>query len=506
LKLKASNCILKIINMSLYKEQTLKFYNSLSGEKELFTPVHEGNVGMYVCGPTVYSNVHLGNVRTFMSFDVIFRYLIHLGYKTRYVRNITDVGHIVDDVDDGEDKIAKKARLEQLEPMEIVQKYTVDFHTILDKFNFLPPSIEPTATGHIIEQIEIVKGIINNGFGYEANGSVYFDVVKFNETHNYGKLSGRNIEDMLANTRDTDGQSDKRNAQDFALWKRAEPEHIMRWPSPWGLGFPGWHLECTAMSTKYLGETFDIHGGGMDLKFPHHECEIAQNEACTGHTPVNYWMHANMLTLNGKKMAKSTGNNILPGEIFTGDSPFLSKAFEPNVARFFMLQAHYRSVLDFSNDAILAAEKGFNRFMEGLELLKNLEPSSTSSLDLQTWRNSCYEAMNDDFNTPILIAQLFEGIRFINVVNDKRETLTAADIELLKTTLEAFLFDVLGIKNEKSSSNNTEKLSGVVELLIEMRNEARANKNWSLSDEIRDKLLALGIQLKDGKEGTGFIL
>lgn len=492
--------------MSLYKEQTLKIYNSLSGEKELFTPVHDGNVGMYVCGPTVYSNVHLGNVRTFMSFDVIFRYLLHLGYKTRYVRNITDVGHIVDDVDDGEDKIAKKARLEQLEPMEIVQKYTVDFHSILDTFNFLPPSIEPTATGHIIEQIEIVKNIIENGFGYESNGSVYFDVVKFNETHNYGKLSGRNIEDMLANTRDTDGQSDKRNSQDFALWKRAEPEHIMRWPSPWGIGFPGWHLECTAMSTKYLGETFDIHGGGMDLKFPHHECEIAQNEACTGHAPVNYWMHANMLTLNGKKMAKSTGNNILPGEIFTGDSPFLSKAFEPNVARFFMLQAHYRSVLDFSNDAILAAEKGFNRLMEGLELLKNLEASSTSSLDVNAWRTSCYEAMNDDFNTPILIAQLFEGIRFVNVVNDKRETLTASDIALLKSTLEGFLFDVLGIKNEKTSTNNTEKLSGVVELLIEMRNEARANKNWSLSDEIRDKLLALGIQLKDGKEGTGFIL
>jgi cysteinyl-tRNA synthetase len=492
--------------MSLYKEQTLKIYNSLSGEKELFTPVHDGNVGMYVCGPTVYSNVHLGNVRTFMSFDVIFRYLLHLGYKTRYVRNITDVGHIVDDVDDGEDKIAKKARLEQLEPMEIVQKYTVDFHSILDTFNFLPPSIEPTATGHIIEQIEIVKNIIENGFGYESNGSVYFDVVKFNETHNYGKLSGRNIEDMLANTRDTDGQSDKRNSQDFALWKRAEPEHIMRWPSPWGIGFPGWHLECTAMSTKYLGETFDIHGGGMDLKFPHHECEIAQNEACTGHAPVNYWMHANMLTLNGKKMAKSTGNNILPGEIFTGDSPFLSKAFEPNVARFFMLQAHYRSVLDFSNDAILAAEKGFNRLMEGLELLKNLEASSTSSLDVNAWRTSCYEAMNDDFNTPILIAQLFEGIRFVNVVNDKRETLTASDIALLKSTLEGFLFDVLGIKNEKTSTNNTEKLSGVVELLIEMRNEARANKNWGLSDEIRDKLLALGIQLKDGKEGTGFIL
>jgi len=492
--------------MSLFNNQSLKIYNSLSGEKEVFKPVHEGNVGMYVCGPTVYSNVHLGNVRTFMSFDVIFRYLVHLGYKTRYVRNITDVGHIVDDVDDGEDKIAKKARLEQLEPMEIVQKYTVDFHTILDKFNFLPPSIEPTATGHIIEQIEIVKGIIENGFGYEANGSVYFDVVKFNETHNYGKLSGRNIEDMLANTRDTDGQSDKRNAQDFALWKRAEPEHIMRWPSPWGVGFPGWHLECTAMSTKYLGETFDIHGGGMDLKFPHHECEIAQNEACTGHAPVNYWMHANMLTLNGKKMAKSTGNNILPGEIFTGDSPFLSKAFEQNVARFFMLQAHYRSVLDFSNDAILAAEKGFNRFMEGLDLLKNLEPSATSSLDIASWKTSCYDAMNDDFNTPILIAQLFEGIRFVNVVNDKRETLTAADIELLKTTLESFLFDVLGIKNEKSAENNSEKLNGVIEMLIEMRNDARANKNWALSDEIRDKLLALGIQLKDGKDGTGFTL
>lgn len=490
--------------MSLYKNQTLKIYNSLSGEKEVFTPVHEGNVGMYVCGPTVYSNVHLGNVRTFMSFDVIFRYLLHLGYKTRYVRNITDVGHIVDDVDDGEDKIAKKARLEQLEPMEIVQKYTVDFHSILSNFNFLPPSIEPTATGHIIEQIEIVKQIIENGYGYEANGSVYFDVVKFNETHNYGQLSGRNIEDMLSNTRDTDGQSDKRNSQDFALWKRAEPEHIMRWPSPWGIGFPGWHLECTAMSTKYLGETFDIHGGGMDLKFPHHECEIAQNEAATGHAPVNYWMHANMLTLNGKKMAKSTGNNILPGEIFTGDSPFLSKGFEPNVARFFMLQAHYRSVLDFSNDAILAAEKGFNRLMEGLDLLKEIETCSTSTLDISSWKNACYDAMNDDFNTPILIAQLFEGIRFVNLLNDKRETITETDLEILTSTLEHFTFDVLGIKNEKATGSNTEKLEGVVEMLIEMRNEARVNKNWSLSDEIRDKLLALGIQLKDGKDGTGF--
>ena len=490
--------------MPLYTENKLLIYNSLSGEKETFKPVHDGNVGMYVCGPTVYSNVHLGNVRTFMSFDVIFRYLLHLGYKTRYVRNITDVGHIVDDVDDGEDKIAKKARLEQLEPMEIVQRYTVDFHTILDKFNFLPPSIEPTATGHIIEQIEIVKQIITNGFGYESNGSVYFDVVKYNENNNYGILSGRNIEDMLANTRDTDGQSDKRNSQDFALWKKAEPEHIMRWPSPWGIGFPGWHLECTAMSTKYLGEKFDLHGGGMDLKFPHHECEIAQNEACSGHSPVNYWMHANMLTLNGKKMSKSTGNNILPGEIFTGNSPFLSKGFSPNVARFFMLQAHYRSVLDFSDDAILAAEKGFNRLMEGIDLLPQLESSATSSLDINSWKKSCYDAMNDDFNSPILIAQLFEGIRFINLLNDKRESISKDDLEVLKTTLTTFLFEVLGIKNEKESSNNSEKLNGVVEMLITMRNEARANKNWGLSDEIRDKLLLLGIQLKDGKEVTTF--
>ncbi len=490
--------------MQLYKHQNLKIYNSLTGEKENFTPIHEGNVGMYVCGPTVYSNVHLGNVRTFMSFDVIYRYLLHLGYKTRYVRNITDVGHIVDDVDDGEDKIAKKARLEQLEPMEIVQRYTVDFHTILDKYNFLPPSIEPTATGHIIEQIEIVKQIIEKGFGYEINGSVYFDVVKFNETHNYGKLSGRNIEDMLANTRDLDGQSDKKNPQDFALWKKAEPEHIMRWPSPWGIGFPGWHLECTAMSTKYLGETFDIHGGGMDLKFPHHECEIAQNEACTGHSPVNYWMHANMLTLNGKKMAKSTGNNILPSDIFTGDSPFLSKAFAPNVARFFMLQAHYRSILDFSNDAILAAEKGFNRLMEAMDLFKDIQPSDKSTLDINAWKQLCYDAMNDDFNTPILIAQLFEGIRFVNLLNDKRESLNADDLKTLKDTLEVFTFDVLGIKNEKASNNNTEKLDSVMEMLIQMREEARANKNWGLSDEIRDKLLLVGIQLKDNKEGTSY--
>lgn len=492
--------------MQLYKNNTLKIYNSLSGEKQVFISVHEGNIGMYVCGPTVYSNVHLGNVRTFMSFDMIFRYFLHLGYKVRYVRNITDVGHIVDDVDDGEDKIAKKARVEQLEPMEIVQRYTVDFHDVLNHFNFLPPSIEPTATGHIIEQIEIVKQIIDKGFAYEKNGSVYFDVVKFNETHDYGKLSGRNIEDMIANTRDLDGQSDKKNAQDFALWKKAEPEHIMRWPSPWGIGFPGWHLECTAMSTKYLGETFDIHGGGMDLKFPHHECEIAQNEACTGHSPVNYWMHANMLTLNGKKMSKSTGNNILPHEIYSGGSPFLSKPFSPNVARFFMMQAHYRSILDFSNEGIVAAEKGFIRLMEGIELLPTLNSSNTSTLDITAWKQSCYDAMNDDFNTPILIANLFEGIKFIHLVKEGKANLTADDCKLLSDTLRNFTFDVIGIKDEKATAQDTEKLEGVMAMLIDMRLEARANKNFALSDQIRDQLLALGIQLKDGKDGTTFTI
>jgi cysteinyl-tRNA synthetase len=490
--------------MEIYKTNSLKIYNTLSGEKELFKPVHEGNVGMYVCGPTVYSNVHLGNVRTFMSFDMIFRYLLYLGYKVRYVRNITDVGHIVDDVDDGEDKIAKKARMEQLEPMEIVQRYTVDFHEVLNQYNFLSPSIEPTATGHIIEQIEIVSKIIEKGFAYEKNGSVYFDIVKFNKNNHYGKLSGRNIDEMLANTRDTDGQSDKKNPQDFALWKKAEPEHIMRWPSPWGVGFPGWHLECTAMSTKYLGETFDIHGGGMDLKFPHHECEIAQNEACTGHSPVNFWMHANMLTLNGKKMSKSTGNNILPNEIYTGGSPFLSKTFSPNVARFFMMQAHYRSILDFTNDGIVAAEKGFNRLIEGIDLLKDLKPNSSSSLAINSWKENCYDAMNDDFNTPILIANLFEGIKYVNLVNDGKETLTAEDIKILSTTLNSFTFDIIGIKKEKENINNSDKLEGVVELLINMRLEARANKNFALSDQIRDQLLALGINLKDGKEGTSF--
>lgn len=491
----------------MYASQNLKIYNTLSGAKENFKPIVDGKVGMYVCGPTVYSNVHLGNCRTFLSFDLIFRYLKHLGYQVRYVRNITDVGHLVDDVDEGEDKIAKMARVEKLEPMEIVQRYTVDFHKILNQFNFLPPSIEPTATGHIIEQIQIIEKIIENGFGYEANGSVYFDVNKFNTQFEYGKLSGRNLEDMISNTRDLDGQSDKRSPQDFALWKKAEPEHIMRWPSPWSDGFPGWHLECTAMSTKYLGDKFDIHGGGMDLKFPHHECEIAQNEACTGHAPVNYWMHANMLTMNGKKMSKSTGNNILPNELFTGDTPLLSKAFDPSVVRFFMLQAHYRSILDFSDEALLAAEKGFNRLTEGMQLLSKLATSKTSTVDVLSWKQTCYDAMNDDFNSPILIASLFEGVRLIHLIENKKETISETDLTILKDTFHSFFVEVLGLQTAQvSQGSNMQQLNGAVNLLIQLRNEARANKNFALSDQIRDQLAALNIQLKDGKEGTTFSL
>ena len=492
--------------MALYQDQQIRLYNSLSGEKEIFEPIHEGKVGMYVCGPTVYNFVHLGNCRTFISFDLIYRYLKHLGYQVRYVRNITDVGHIVDDADEGEDKIAKKARIEQIEPMEVVQKYTINFHNILKQFNNIPPSIEPTATGHIIEQIEIIQEIIRNGYGYEVNGSVYFDVEKYNQSHDYGILSGRKIEDMISNTRELDGQSDKHNPLDFALWKNAEPQHIMRWPSPWGEGFPGWHLECTAMSTKYLGNHFDIHGGGMDLKFPHHECEIAQNEACTGNSPVNYWMHANMLTLNGKKMAKSTGNNILPEELFTGENDILSKAFSPSVARFFILQAHYRSILDFSDDAILASEKGFHRLMEAFESIHTIETAQTSTIDIAAWKQSCYDAMNDDFNSPILIAHLFEGVRIINILKDGKESISREDLSVLENTMKAFIFDVLGLENANLEKANNGKLENVVQMLIDMRNEARANKDFALSDQIRDRLAALDIQIKDGKEGTTFSL
>ena len=491
--------------MALYKEQGLKIYNSMSGEKELFTPITEGNVGMYVCGPTVYSNVHLGNCRTFISFDLVFRYLKHLGYKIRYVRNITDAGHLENDAETGEDRIAKKARLEHIEPMEVVQRYTIDFHNILQKFNNLPPSIEPTATGHIVEQIETIKKIIEKGLAYEVNGSVYFDVFKFNKDHHYGKLSGRAIEDMIANTRELQAQSDKKNPQDFALWKKAEPQHIMRWPSPWSDGFPGWHLECTVMSSKYLGDEFDIHGGGMDLKFPHHECEIAQGEAATGKNPVHYWMHANMLTLNGKKMAKSTGNNILPEEIFTGKNESLSKAFSPSVARFFMLQAQYRSILDFSNDALLASEKGFNRLMDSFRSIDQLQTSSTSTFSVAEWKQRCYDAMNDDFNSPVLIATLFEAVKFINSVKEGEGKINDQDLEFLKASMQAFIFDVLGLLDVAvANENNSEKLSGTVDLLIKLRAEARNNKDFATSDQIRDQLLELGIQLKDGKEGTTF--
>ena len=482
--------------------QKLLIYNTLSNKKEVFQPLKEGYVGMYVCGPTVYSNVHLGNVRTFMSFDMIYRYFLHLGYKVRYVRNITDAGHLTDD--NSEDKISTKARLEQLEPMEIVQKYTIDFHEILKKFNNLPPSIEPTATGHILEQIEAIETILRNGLAYEINGSVYFDVLKYNETENYGILSKRKIEEAIENTRILDGQSDKKNPQDFALWKKAEPEHIQRWDSPWGVGFPGWHLECTVMSTKYLGEEFDIHGGGMDLKFPHHECEIAQAQACNHMAPVKYWMHTNMLTMNGKKMSKSTGNNIVPDEIFTGDNEHLSKAYSASVARFFMMQAHYRSILDFSDTAIAASEKGYTRLMDAVGLLENLESSDKSSLQVEQWKQNCYDAMNDDFNTPVLIAHLFDAVKWINLINDGKETLTKEDLDILKFTINDFVFEILGLENISENNVDSDKLNGVIEILIQLRKEARDNKDWALSDKIRDELITLGIQLKDGKEGTTF--
>ncbi|MEM1339964.1 MAG: cysteine--tRNA ligase [Bacteroidota bacterium] len=490
--------------MQLYTQQQLKVTNSLSGTKEVFTPIKAGYVGMYVCGPTVYSNVHLGNCRTFMSFDMIFRYLRHLGYKVRYVRNITDAGHLENDADDGEDKIAKKAKLEQLEPMEVVQRYTVDFHETLQKLNLLPPSIEPTATGHIIEQIEIIQQILAKGYAYERNGSVYFDVVKFNASHDYGKLSGRKLEDMIANTRELAAQQEKDNPQDFALWKKAEPQHIMRWPSPWGDGFPGWHLECTAMSTKYLGEQFDIHGGGMDLKFPHHECEIAQAEACNNRSPVNYWLHANMLTLNGKKMSKSTGNNLYPSEIFSGENDILSKSYSPAVVRFFMMQAHYTSILDLSDAALLASEKGYHKLMEGLRSLANITPSGTSDFDVKHWKKKCYEAMNDDFNTPILIANVFEAVRQINLIKDRKAEINATDLTDLQDSLNVFIFEVLGLMAPEGNDTTSETLDGVLHLLIDLRNKARANKDFATSDTIRDELKALGIQLKDGKEGTTF--
>lgn len=485
----------------------LKIYNSLTAEKEIFKPILEGNVGMYVCGPTVYSNVHLGNVRTFLSFDFIYRTLMHLGYKVRYVRNITDAGHLTDDGNVENDRFVKQTRLEKLEPMEIVQKYTVDFHKVLDMFNLLPPNIEPTATGHIVEQIELTQKLIERGFAYESNGSVYFDVLEYNKRGlNYGELSKRNIEELFANTRDLDGQGEKKNPQDFALWKKASPAHIMRWNSPWGEGFPGWHLECTAMSTKYLGEKFDIHGGGMDLKFPHHECEIAQGKACNDIAPVNYWMHANMLTMNSQRMSKSTGNYILPMQLVTGENDFFEKPFHPSIVRFCFLQAHYRSVLDISNDAMIASEKGFIRLMEAVKVLNSITPNDEkeSDFNLEEWKNKAYDALTDDFNSPVLIAHIFEAVKFIFALNDAKETISTKDLQDLKSTLNAFIFDVLGL--QAIEENNNEKLDQTLQVLIELRNQARKSKNFELSDQIRDKLLAEGIELKDGRDGTTYVL
>ena len=488
-------------------ERELVVYNSLSGKKEPFVPLLQDHVGMYVCGPTVYSNVHLGNCRTFISFDLIFRYLQHIGYKVRYVRNITDAGHLENDADEGEDRIAKKARLESIEPMEVVQRYTVDFRETMAKFNALPPSIEPTATGHIVEQIELIKQILEQGYAYEVNGSVYFDVLRFNKDIPYGKLSGRNIEELIHNSRALDGQSDKRNPQDFALWKKAEPQHIMRWPSPWSDGFPGWHLECTAMSTKYLGTQFDIHGGGMDLKFPHHECEIAQAESVYKKSPVNYWLHANMLTLNGKKMAKSTGNNILPNEMFSGENEIFHKSFSPMVARFFMLQAHYRSIVDLSETALVASEKGFYRLVEGIQKIEQLEISeSTSEFDLKSWQNKCYAAMNDDFNSPVLIAHLFDAVKFINAVDNGLQTVNSTDRDQLLKLMHGFFNDVLGLltpeMNEKRQESS--QLEGSLQLLMELRDKARANKDFETSDLIRDGLQKIKIQINDTAAGTTF--
>jgi cysteinyl-tRNA synthetase len=494
--------------MNYYEKYPLHLTNSLSGKKEPFTPVNAGHVGMYVCGPTVYSDVHLGNVRTFLSFDVVFRFLLHLGYKVRYVRNITDVGHLENDDDEGEDKIAKKARLEKLEPMEVVKHYTDDFHEVLRQFNLLPPSIEPSATGHIVEQIEITKKLIAQGLAYVVNGSVYFDVLKYNEHHNYGVLSGRVVEELMESGRKLDSQDEKKNKVDFALWKKASPSHIMRWPSPWSIGFPGWHIECTVMSTKYLGETFDIHGGGIDLKFPHHECEIAQSVGATGKPPVKYWIHSNMLTVNGQKMSKSLGNSFLPRELFSGTHSLLDKGYGPMTVRFFMLQSHYSSTLDFSNEALQAAEKGFRKLSNALVLIKKLvHPGGSikhTALDdaLLKLVDELYKNMCDDFNTAKTLAVLFE--MSARIYDFKSGNTSLGDVngntfERFKEGYITFMEDVLGLKSEEE--HNQELLNGVIQVLIDLRKKAREDKNYKLSDKIRDDLKAMGVQLMDGKQG-----
>ena len=483
-------------------EHQLTIYNTLSRKKEQFIPLHAPHVGMYVCGPTVYGDAHLGHARPAITFDILFRYLTHLGYKVRYVRNITDVGHLEHDADEGEDKVAKKARLEQLEPMEVVQYYVNRYHKSMEALNVLPPSIEPHASGHIIEQIELVKEILNNGYAYESEGSVYFDVAKYNKDHHYGKWSGRNLDDVLNTTRELDGQSEKRNPADFALWKCAQPEHIMRWPSPWSNGFPGWHCECTAMGRKYLGEHFDIHGGGMDLVFPHHECEIAQSVASQGDDMVHYWMHNNMITVNGTKMGKSLGNFITLDEFFNGSHAMLTQAYSPMTIRFFILQAHYRSTVDFSNEALQASEKGLQRLLEAVDGLDRIKTSAASDVEVQSIRTKCHEAMNDDLNSPIVISHLFEAARIVNNVLAGNNKLSEADLKELKDTFHLFLFDILGLKEETGSSDGREAAYGkVVDMLLEQRMQAKANKDWAMSDKIRNELTALGFEIKDTKDG-----
>ncbi len=475
--------------------------------KELFKPLNPDRVGMYVCGPTVYGDGHLGHARPAITFDVLFRYLRHLGYKVRYVRNITDVGHLEHDADEGEDKIAKKARLEQLEPMEVVQYYLTRYHKAMDELNVVPPSIEPHASGHIIEQIEYIKKILESGYAYESNGSVYFDVPKYNRDHNYGKLSGRNIDELLSATRALDGQEEKHNPADFALWKKASPEHIMHWPSPWSEGFPGWHLECSTMGEKYLGEQFDIHGGGMDLKFPHHECEIAQSVAHNGHDTVRYWMHNNMITINGQKMGKSLGNFITLQEFFTGNHKLLSQAYSPMTIRFFILQAHYRGTVDFSNEALQASEKALQRMLEGYKRAGDLKASDTSTVNVKQIAEKCYEALDDDLNTPMVIAALFEAVAMVNRINDGTDKATAEDIEALKNVFRTFLGDILGVRLDGAAATSgaeegaLKPFEDAVDLLLGIRAEAKAKKDWATSDLIRNRMSEIGFDVKDTKSG-----
>ena len=489
------------------REHNLTIYNSLTRNKELFRPLHPERVGMYVCGPTVYGDGHLGHARPAITFDVLYRYLQHLGYKVRYVRNITDVGHLENDADSGEDKIAKKARLEQLEPMEVVQYYLNRYHKAMERLNVLSPSIEPHASGHIIEQIAYVQRILDAGYAYVSEGSVYFDVPKYNADHHYGKLSGRNIDELLSNTRTLDGQEEKHHPADFALWKKAAPEHIMHWPSPWSEGFPGWHLECSTMGEKYLGEKFDIHGGGMDLMFPHHECEIAQSVAHNGHETVHYWMHNNMITIDGKKMGKSYGNFITLDEFFEGRHPLLEQAYAPMTIRFFILMAQYRSTLDFSNAALQGAEKALQRMTEGYKRLLDLKPSASSTLDLTPLEAKLYEAMDDDLNTPIVIAHLFDACRMINQVKDGNATATADDIALLKRLFQTFLFDIMGIASDESAGGaNLAPYEQAVDLLLQIRAESKAKKDWATSDLIRNRMAEIGFKVKDTKDGVEWSL